>query len=53
MSLVMPMNEEAFDAITDEFEMTVISNGSAPLDNNRLSDFKHLAERAQLACDFS
>ena len=33
MSLVMPMNEEAFDAITDEFEMTVISNGSAPLDN--------------------
>ena len=53
MSLVMPMNEEAFDAITDEFDMTVISNGSAPLDNSRLSDFKHLAERAQLACDFS
>ena len=53
MSLVMAQNEEAFDAITDEFDMTVISNGSAPLDNSRLSDFKHLAERAQLACDFS
>ena len=53
MSLVMAQNEDAFDAITGEFDMTTISNGSAPLDNNRLSDFVHLAERAHLACDFS
>jgi hypothetical protein len=52
MSLVMPQNEEAFDTITGEFDMTVISNGGAPLDNSRLSDFVHLAERAHLACDF-
>ncbi len=53
MSLVMAQNEEAFDAITGEFDMTVISNGAAPLDNSRLSDFVHLAECAHLACNFS
>ncbi len=52
MSLVMPMNEEAFVTTTDDFDMTVISDGSAPLDNSRLSDFKHLAECAHMACDF-
>ena len=53
MSLVMAQNEDAFETITGEFDMAVISDGSAPLDNNRLSDFVHLAERAHLACDFS
>ena len=52
MSLVMPMNEDAFGTITDEFDMTVLPNGSAPLDNTRLSDFVHLAESAHMACDF-
>ena len=33
--------------------MTTISNGGAPLDNSRLSEFVHLAESAHLACDFS
>ena len=51
MSLVMSMNEEAFDFMADEDYQT-ISNGSAPIDNNRLSDFVSLAERAHLACDF-
>ena len=53
MSLVMAMNEEAFETITGEFDMTCIKGGGAPLDNARLSDFVHLAERAHLACDFS
>jgi len=53
MSLVMAQNEDAFDTITGEFDMTVISNGGAPLDNSRLSEFVHLAESAHLACDFS
>ena len=53
MSLVMAQNEEAFVCITDEFDMTTISNGGAPLDNSRLSEFVHLAESAHLACDFS
>ena len=52
MSLVMPMNEEAFESITAEFDMTVLPNGSAPLDNTRLSEFVHLAECAHMACDF-
>ena len=53
MSLVMAQNEEAFDTITGEFDMTTIADGSVPLDNSRLSDFVHLAERAHLACDFA
>ena len=53
MSLVMAMNEEAFETITGEFDMTCIKGGGAPLDNARLSDFVHLAERAHLACDFA
>ena len=53
MSLVMSMNEDAFETITGEFDMTTIADGSVPLDNTRLSDFVHLAERAHLACDFA
>ena len=53
MSLVMAQNEEAFDTITGEFDMTTIADGSVPLDNSRLSEFVHLAERAHLACDFA
>lgn len=53
MSLVMALNEEAFETITEEFDMTCINGGGAPLDNSRLSDFVHLAERAHLACDFA
>tara|TARA_R110000868_G_scaffold17687_2_gene77378 strand:+ start:602 stop:811 length:210 start_codon:yes stop_codon:yes gene_type:complete len=52
MSLVMSMNEEAFDFINDE-DYSTISNGSAPVDNNRLSDFASLAEAAHLQCDFN
>ena len=53
MSLVMSMNEDAFETITGEFDMTTIADGSVPLDNSRLSEFAHLAERAQLCCDFA
>jgi hypothetical protein len=53
MSLVMSMNEDAFETITGEFEMTTIADGSVPLDNSRLSEFVHLAERAHFACDFA
>jgi hypothetical protein len=53
MSLVMSMNEDAFSFITDEADMTTIADGSAPLDNSRLSDFIETAERAHLCCDFA
>ena len=53
MSLVMAMNEDAFSFITDEADMTTIADGSAPLDNNRLSDFIDIAERAHLSCAFA
>mgnify|MGYP001215402664 CR=1 FL=1 len=53
MSLVMSMNEDAFSFITDESDMTIIADGSAPLDNSRLSAFIENAERAHFACDFA
>ena len=53
MSLVMSLNETAFSFITDEADMTTIADGSAPLDNSRLSEFIETAERAQLCCDFA
>ena len=53
MSRVMSMNEDAFSFITDEADMTTIADGSAPLDNTRLSDFIDIAERAHLSCDFA
>ena len=52
MSLVMSLNEDAFEFITGEAEMTTISDGSVPLDNSRISDFVHLAERAHMSCAF-
>ena len=53
MSLVMSQNEQAYDFLSDELDMMTISDGSAPLDNNRLSSFAQLAESAHLACDFN
>ena len=53
MSLVMSLNEDAFSFITDEVDMTTIADGSAPLDNSRLSDFIDIAERAHLSCAFA
>ena len=53
MSLVMSMNEDAFSFITDEADMTTIADGSAPLDNSRLSKFIEDAESAQFCCDFA
>lgn len=53
MSLVMSLNEDAFEYITGEADMTSIADGSVPLDNSRLSDFVHLAENAHLCCDFA
>ena len=53
MSLVMSMNEDAFSFITDEADMAIIADGSAPLDNSRLSEFIETAERAHFVCDFA
>ena len=53
MSLVMSMNEDAFETITGEFDMTCVAGGGAPISNARLSEFVHLAESAHFCCDFA
>tara|TARA_R110002050_G_scaffold172039_3_gene304273 strand:- start:1450 stop:1659 length:210 start_codon:yes stop_codon:yes gene_type:complete len=52
-SLVISQNEEAYNFITDELDMLTLSDGSAPVDNCRLTKFAELAENAHLVCDFN
>ena len=47
LSLVMPMNEDAFSYLEDE-QMTILPNGSSPLDTDRVGDFISDAEWAHL-----
>ena len=39
ISFVMPMNEEAYDFIENECDMTVLSAGCAPIDTNSVDSF--------------
>ena len=43
LSLVMPMNEDAFSYLEDE-QMTILPNGSAPIDTDSVGDFISDAE---------
>ena len=52
LSLVMPMNEQALDYITDELHLTTLTDGSAPLFNEVVGDFISDAESAQLSCEY-
>ena len=52
LSLVMPMNEEAYSYITDELEYTTLKDGSAPVFNEAVGDFICDAEAAHLSCEY-
>ena len=47
LSLVMPMNEDAFSYLEDE-QMTILPNGSSPIDTDCVGDFINDAEWAHL-----
>ena len=52
LSLVMPMNEQALDYITDELHLQTLTDGSAPLFNEVVGDFISDAESAHLSCEY-
>lgn len=52
ISLVMAYNEDAFSFLTEEEDMTVMANGYAPLDTDKVGDFINDAEYAHLCCNY-
>ena len=52
LSLVMPLNEQAYDYLTDELEMTVLKDGSAPVFTDNVGDLISDAGHAHFACDY-
>tara|TARA_R100001082_G_scaffold98272_1_gene66481 strand:+ start:566 stop:778 length:213 start_codon:yes stop_codon:yes gene_type:complete len=51
VSLVMPMNEDAFSYLTEEEELRVLNDGSAPLATDKIGDFISDAGQAHMCCD--
>lgn len=51
ISLVVAQNEDAFLYITEEEDMTVLGNGTAPLATDRVGDFISDAGLAHMCCD--
>ena len=52
MSLVMPLNETAFTYLTEEAEMAVLPDGSAPIFTDNAGDFQSDASYAHLVCNY-
>ena len=53
LTLVMPMNETAFDYVKDECNYTVLKDGSVPLFADHVGDFISDAESAHFACSYN
>lgn len=52
LTLVMPMNETAFDYVAEECDYTVLKDGSVPLYSDVIGDFISDAESAHLSCNY-
>ena len=52
MSLIVAQNESAFSYLTDECDLNVLPDGSAPVFNDCVGDFISDAENAHLCCDY-
>ena len=52
VTLIMPMNEQAFDFVADECDYTVLQDGSVPLFSETVGDFISDAESAHLSCNY-
>jgi len=49
LSLVMPQNEDAYNYLTEEADIAVLADGSAPLFTDNVGDFISDAGWAQLS----
>ena len=52
LSLVMPLNESAFTYLTEEAELAVLPDGSAPIFTDNAGDFLSDASYAHFACNY-
>tara|TARA_B100001094_G_C17633597_1_gene531664 strand:- start:193 stop:480 length:288 start_codon:yes stop_codon:yes gene_type:complete len=52
VSLVYAHNEDAYNYLTDEVDMTTLSDGSAPISRSRVGDFINDAEYAHLCSEY-
>ena len=52
ISAVIPQNEEAYSYLVEEAHMTVFSDGSSALFDERVGDFISDAGHAQLCCEY-
>lgn len=52
LSLVMPLNEDAFSYIEDELQYTTLKDGSAPIATEMVGDFINDAEWCHLSTDY-
>ena len=50
--LIYAKNEEAYNYLVDEAELTVLDNGSAPIYTNRVGDFISDSSYAHLCCEY-
>ena len=53
LTLVMPLNEQAFDYVDKELQFATLKDGSVPLFNDAVGDFISDAESAHFACDYN
>jgi len=52
LSLVMPQNEDAYNYLTEEAELAVLADGSAPLFTDNVGDFISDAGWAHLSTSY-
>jgi hypothetical protein len=52
LSLVLPQNEDAYNYLTEEADIAVLADGSAPLFTDNVGDFISDAGWAQLSTSY-
>ena len=53
ISLIVARNEDAFRYLTDEIDMCIMDDGTAPLATEHVGDFISDASWAHLSCEYA
>ena len=52
LALIYPQNEEAYNYLTEETNMTTLNNGTAPIYRERVGDWMSDAGHAHFDCEY-
>lgn len=52
VSLIMPLNEQAYDYVTGECDYDILKDGTVPVFTDVVGDFISDAESAHLSCNY-